>query len=281
MIYKLMDGTRVRVVPMRGENEGTYEFETYHFTPTKVTDSVEYLSGEDARERIAALSIANGIRFGVEYGGGPQLAHTGRPSRLPFRTAVVAASVATVAALGAVVYPNPEAPGYPALSDVVTAPVVTPTPVKPQPYRPTPRPSTHTTREGDREALTQHLVTQSTRPATRRPVAKPPADIRVSFYRDCTGNPQPCIDAGSLTFYAGRILAGHNYMGYQWLSRVPVGRTVRVISGPLAGTYRVYGHLTIGRQGGSIPAFAGSPDLVLQSCEGSGTGFSLLHRVAP
>jgi hypothetical protein len=79
--------------------------------------------------------------------------------------------------------------------------------------------------------------------------------------------------------YAGRILAGHNYMGYQWLSRVPVGRTVRVVSGPLAGTYRVYSHLTINRQGGSIPAFPGSPALVLQTCEGSGTGFSLLHRV--
>jgi hypothetical protein len=79
--------------------------------------------------------------------------------------------------------------------------------------------------------------------------------------------------------YAGNILAGHNYMGYSWLATVPVGRTVRVISGPLAGTYKVYGHLRINRQGGSIPAFPGSPALVLQTCEGSGTGFSLLHRV--
>ncbi|MEU1037638.1 hypothetical protein [Streptomyces sp. NPDC005907] len=283
MIYKLMDGTRVRVVPLRGEAEGTYEFETYRFTPApealRVTDSVEYLSGADAEERIAALRIADAIRFGRVFGGGTQLAHTGRPSRLPFRAAVVAASVATVAAMGVVVHFDPQAPNGPSLSDVVTAPVVTPTPGTPQPYRPTPRPSTHTTREGKREALTRHIVTQSTKPATRRPIAKAPADIRISFYRNCTGNPQPCIDAGSLTFYAGRILAGHNYMGYQWLSRVPVGRTVRVISGPMAGTYRVYGHLAIGRQGGSIPAFAGSPDLVLQSCEGRGTGFSLLHRV--
>ncbi|MFF3312528.1 hypothetical protein [Streptomyces sp. NPDC002952] len=281
MIYKLMGGRRVRVVPMRGEDEGTYEFETYHFAPApdaqRVTDSVEYLSGEDAEARIAALRIGDAIRFGAVYGGGPELASTGRPSRTSFRAGVVAASVATVAAMGVVVYPNPQAPDGPSLADVVTAPVVTPSPVAPKPYRPEP----HTSREGEREALTQrvpHLVTQSTKPATPRPVAKPPADIRVSFYRDCSSSPQPCIDAGALTMYAGRILAGHNYMGYQWLSRVPVGRTVRVVSGPLAGTYKVYGHLTINRQGGQIPDFPGSPSLVLQSCEGDGTGFSLLHR---
>ncbi|MFD5160992.1 hypothetical protein ACFWMJ_23435 [Streptomyces hawaiiensis] len=82
MIYKLMDGTRVRVVALRGENEGTYEFETYHVepgtVPQRVTDSVEYLSGDDARNRVAALTIADGIRFMRVYGGGPQtLARTG------------------------------------------------------------------------------------------------------------------------------------------------------------------------------------------------------------
>ncbi|MET7939698.1 hypothetical protein [Streptomyces sp. NPDC005302] len=285
MIYKLMDGRRIRVVPLRGENEGTFEFETYHVTPApeaqRVTDSVEYLSGDDAESRISALRIGNAIRFGAVYGGGPQLAHTGRPSRAPSRIAGALAVVATVGALSVVTSPDAATPTH--LSDVTTAPVLTPSPTHMTPYRPTPRPSTHTTREGVRATLTAipstSLATPSTRPTKRHPIAKAPADIRITYYRNCTTNPQPCIDAGALTFYAGRILAGHNYMGYQWLSRVPVGRTVRVISGPMAGTYRVYGHLVIPRQGGAIPAFAGSPALVLQACEGSGTGFSLLHRI--
>jgi hypothetical protein len=288
VIYKLMDGTRVRVVALRGENEGTYEFETYHFepgtVPQRVTDSVEYLSGDDARDRVATLSVADGIRFMREYGGQPQtLAHTGRPSRAPARIAGVLASVTTVAALAVVLAPDADAPEYPLLRDVVSAPVVTPSPNSPSPYRPEPRETRRTDRDGKRETLTPSpspsIAKPSTTPATKRPIAKPPADIRISFYRDCSGNPQPCIDAGSLTMYAGRILAGHNYDGYQWLSRVPVGRTVRVISGPLAGTYRVYGHLYIDRQGGAIPSFAGSPELVLQTCEGRGTGFSLLRRM--
>ncbi|MEU1074349.1 MULTISPECIES: hypothetical protein [unclassified Streptomyces] len=150
-----------------------------------------------------------------------------------------------------------------------------------RPYKPEPRVTTGTTRAGERTTLptpTERIATPSTTPAVKHPIPVPPADIRVSFYRDCTGHAQQCIDAGDLTMYAGRILAGHNYMGYQWLSRVPVGRTVRVISGPLAGTYRVYSHMKLNRQGGSIPDF-GPAALVLQTCEGSGTGFSLLRRI--
>jgi hypothetical protein len=210
-----------------------------------------------------------------------RLAHTGRPSRLPIRAAVVAASVATVAALAVAVAPDAQAPASPFLSDVVTAPVVTPSPTRMTPYRPEPRPTSHTTREGERETLTPtpSIAAPSTTPKKRHPIAQPPADIRISYYRVCSAHPQPCIDAGALTMYAGNILAGHNHKGYQWLSRVLVGQTVRVISGPLAGTYRVYGHLRINRQGGSTPPFGGDPALVLQTCEGSGTGFSLLHRL--
>ncbi|AKZ59214.1 exported protein of unknown function [Streptomyces ambofaciens ATCC 23877] len=206
-----------------------------------------------------------------------------RPSRLPFRAAVVTASAATVAALAFTIAPDAQAPDYPRLSDVVSAPVVTPSPNSPSPYRPEPREPRQTTRDEPRKTLTPTpsptVAKPSKTPAVKRPIAKPPADIRISFYRDCTGHAQQCIDAGTLTMYAGKILAGHNYDGYQWLSRVPVGRTVRVISGPLAGTYRVYGHQYIDRQGGKIPAFSGGPDLVLQTCEGEGTGFSLLRRV--
>ncbi|MYR43120.1 hypothetical protein [Streptomyces sp. SID5910] len=210
------------------------------------------------------------------------LAHTGRPSRAPMRIASAAAFVTTLAALGFVVAPDAQAPEYPLLKDVVSAPVMTPSPNSPSPYKPEPQPATHTDRDEERKTLTPSpsptIAKPSSTPATKRP-GKTPADIRISFYRDCTGDPQPCIDAGSLTMYAGHILAGHNYDGYAWLSRVPVGRTVRVISGPLAGTYRVYGHQYIDRQGGAIPTFSGGPDLVLQTCEGDGTGFSLLRRV--
>ncbi|MEU3729944.1 hypothetical protein AB0E81_11125 [Streptomyces sp. NPDC033538] len=205
-----------------------------------------------------------------------------RPSRAPMRIASAAAFVTTLAAFGVVLAPDADAPDYPRLSDVVTAPVVTPSPNSPSPYRPEPREPRKTTRNEERNTLTPTpsptVVKPSKTPATKRPITKPPADIRISFYRDCTGHAQQCIDAGTLTMYAGKILAGHNYDGYQWLSRVPVGRTVRVISGPLAGTYKVYGHRYIDRQGGKIPAFRGSPALVLQTCEGEGTGFSLLRR---
>jgi hypothetical protein len=203
-----------------------------------------------------------------------------RPFR-SFRVAVVTASVAAVTALGVTVAKaaNTQSPLY----DLATAPVVTPSLVRSAPDRPEPHPASHTRRETDRETLTSPLsarmATPSTRPAKRHSVTTPPADIRIGSYRNCSAQPQPCIDGGALTMYAGNILAGHDYMGYQWLSRVPVGRTVDVISGPLEGAYKVYDHLTISRQGGSVPTFPGSPSLVLQTCEGSMTAFSLLHRV--
>lgn len=95
-------------------------------------------------------------------------------------------------------------------------------------------------------------------------------------------DPQPCVDRGPTLYgqpYGPGVIAAHNHMGYQWLSRLPVGRTVVVPSGPVAGTYEVTGHMRLNRQSGALPSF-GSADLVLQSCEGSGTGFSLLRRIA-
>lgn len=131
----------------------------------------------------------------------------------------------------------------------------------------------------------QESHTSRVAPKPRKPIAKAPqkprkafSGVTISGYAWCPSNVQSCIDAGKLTGYNGNYLAGHNYMGYQWLSRVAVGTTVRVTSGPLAGTYRVYGHLHLNRQGGSFPNTGGA-DLVLQSCEGSGTGFSLARRI--
>ncbi|MFB7919351.1 hypothetical protein [Streptomyces sp. NPDC056061] len=206
------------------------------------------------------------------------LATTGRPSRAPLQAAAITAGAATAVALAVVLSTSTDHP----TPTPTTTPHFSRSSSGIEPYRPIPEPRTtsHTSRMRERKALTEreHIAFPSTSPATPHPISTPPADIRISFYRDCTGHAQQCIDAGALTMYAGRILAGHNYNGYQWLSRVPVNRTVHVIHGPLAGTYQVYGHLRIGRQGGAIPTFPGSPDLILQTCEGSGTGFSLLRR---
>ncbi|MCQ6554736.1 hypothetical protein NPS70_16240 [Streptomyces sp. C10-9-1] len=204
-----------------------------------------------------------------------------KPSRLPFRAALVAASTVTVAAL-VVALPTPPDESPDAWPSMGTVPVVTDAPPSSLPYRPEPRPTSHTTRAGERATLTpsptESIAKPAATPSRTRAIPTAPADIRITFYRDCTGHAQSCIDDGHLTMYGGQILAGHNYMGYQWLSRVAVGRTVRVIDGPLSGTYRVYDHMRINRQGGAIPDF-GRAALVLQTCEGSGTGFSLLERV--
>lgn len=136
-------------------------------------------------------------------------------------------------------------------------------------------------------AATRRVVSASRKPSP----SKSPAPVRkaarrahrasvtvISRYVSCPTEYQGCIDRGNLTLYHGNILAGHNYLGWQWLAEVPTGRTVRVISGQVAGTYRVFSHLRLNRQGGAFPDFRGAA-LVLQSCEGSGTGFSLLRRV--
>lgn len=121
-------------------------------------------------------------------------------------------------------------------------------------------------------------------PSTVRSALKSSVKVTtIGSYRNCSGFAQSCIDKGYLTWYwpGAPTLAGHNYMGYQWLSRLPVGRVVKVTSGPLKGTYRVYDHAWSKRAkaGGQFPAKAERADLVLQTCEPSGTGFSLLRRV--
>ncbi|MGP3750835.1 hypothetical protein [Streptomyces sp. IBSNAI001] len=233
---------------------------------------------------VSTYSLDGECWFPVSYDVGEEaivmreeLAVTGRPSKMPLRVATGTAFAVTALALVAVLSPPADAPEAPALAPV---PYFSVTSDGIKPYRPTvePRPSSHTTRAGERKALTKESIARpSSTPAAPHPIATPPADIRITYYTDCTGHAQECIDEGTLTMYGGRILAGHNFDGYQWLSRVPVGRTVRVIRGPLAGTYEVYGHQRVNRQGGEIPEFDGAPDLVLQTCEGAGTGFTLLR----
>jgi hypothetical protein len=66
VIYKLSDGTRVRVKST--ENDGEYEFETYVFEPAKRTINVTRRAGTDAQEAISSLYVADAIRFGQQYG---------------------------------------------------------------------------------------------------------------------------------------------------------------------------------------------------------------------
>ncbi|AKA61711.1 hypothetical protein SEA_YDN12_44 [Streptomyces phage YDN12] len=199
----------------------------------------------------------------------------------PARIGTLTAAAAFLAAAAAVVGPVDQAAAPSAADSRVRLSAV----AVPQPER---KPAAQPPRAERRAAVqaTPQRPRQSAAPKPRRARTAPPTPsaVHIGGYRDCTGNPQPCIDQGrGLTLY-GRdvgvnILAARNYHGYQWLSRVALGRTVVVASGQLAGSYRVTGHMRLNRQSGPIPSFGGA-DLVLQSCEGRGTGFSLLRRIS-
>lgn len=91
---------------------------------------------------------------------------------------------------------------------------------------------------------------------------------------------QRCIDQGKLTLYKPsgvKTLAGHNYMGWYWIDDLPKGRKVVIKSGSLKGTYKVYGHAKVYDK--KFPKSGLGADVALQTCEGSGIGFSFLRRV--
>lgn len=106
---------------------------------------------------------------------------------------------------------------------------------------------------------------------------------RYAYCGDAVDSAQRCIDDGSLTLYhpAGvSTLAGHNYLGWDWMDDLPVGRKVVIGSGSLKGTYRVFGHgqSRRGSQGGRFPAVGLGASVALQTCTSTGTGFSFLRR---
>lgn len=93
---------------------------------------------------------------------------------------------------------------------------------------------------------------------------------------------QAAVDEGGLVTWMTEpacLLAGHDYAGWAWMSEVPTGTRVEVTTGPCAGTYEVYGHRWQGTRGGAVPAWVGGVDLVLQTCEPIGSGFTLARRV--
>ena len=124
----------------------------------------------------------------------------------------------------------------------------------------------------------KRATTTSARP--RHAVASPRAQgtITISHYVDAPGS-QSQIDKCHLVLWTHSPLwlAGHNWCGYQWMAFVPTGTTIVVTGGAAAGRYVVTGHVTLHRQSGSLPSL--SADLVLQTCVGSSTGLTLLHRV--
>jgi hypothetical protein len=95
---------------------------------------------------------------------------------------------------------------------------------------------------------------------------------------------QGVVDTGKLVTWMTSpvcLLAGHNTMGWAWMDDLATGTRVRVVAGPCAGLYEVYGHRSQSRKGGPVPAWMSAPelDLVLQTCKTRGMGFSLLRRV--
>lgn len=133
--------------------------------------------------------------------------------------------------------------------------------------------------------VVRHAATPKPKAAPPKPAPRPVVaraatarTITISRYVDAPGS-QKAIDACNLVLWshAPLWLAAHNYCGFQWLSSVPTGTTVRVTSGAAAGTFVVTGHVLLNRQGGVMPAL--KADLVLQTCVGSSTGLTLLRRV--
>jgi hypothetical protein len=91
---------------------------------------------------------------------------------------------------------------------------------------------------------------------------------------------QRCIDQGKLTLYypsGVKTLAGHNYKGWYWIDDLPNGRIVKIQSGGLKGTYKVYGHAKVYDK--KFPKSGLGAAVALQTCEDSGIGFSFLRRV--
>ncbi len=114
-------------------------------------------------------------------------------------------------------------------------------------------------------------------PTSTKPKATP-KPITISRYTNAPGS-QAAVDDCKLVLWTTRPmwLAAHNHCGYQWLATVPTGTVVTVTTGVAAGTYVVTGHIRLARQSGSLPA--PKADLVLQTCVGTGTGFTLARRV--
>ena len=94
---------------------------------------------------------------------------------------------------------------------------------------------------------------------------------------------QATVDKGKLVTWMTSptcLLAGHDFMGWDWIDTIETDTVVKVTTGPCAGTYKIVGHKWQSQKGGPVPAWMSNYDLIFQTCTGkSGMGFSLAERV--
>src|SRR5690606_38397100 len=92
---------------------------------------------------------------------------------------------------------------------------------------------------------------------------------------------QALVETGALVLWGTgpAHVAGHDNMGWSWLDDIPTGTTTEITCGPATGTYKAVDHSGVSYQGGSAPGWFNNYDLVLQTCKGSGTGFTMAQRI--
>jgi|SRR5690606_27821176 len=91
---------------------------------------------------------------------------------------------------------------------------------------------------------------------------------------------QKAVDTGDLILWGDSPwhVAGHQNMGWDFLDAIPSGSTIQITCGPATGTYKAVGHKGVNYQGGYEPSWFNDYDLVLQTCAGSGTGFTVAMK---
>jgi hypothetical protein len=116
-------------------------------------------------------------------------------------------------------------------------------------------------------------------PAEAQP--ETPEQPRVSLCPTDARGDQSAIDTGALVLWrdAPYLLAAHEHMGWSWLDEVAPGTIIEVTCGDSAGTYEAVGNDYVDEQGGSMPGYFTEYDLVLQTCSGDGSGFTLARRL--
>lgn len=114
---------------------------------------------------------------------------------------------------------------------------------------------------------------------TKRPKKESSSDISLCP-RTAYGS-QKAVDTGDLILWGDSPwhVAGHQDMGWDFLDAIPSGSTIKITCGPATGTYKAVGHKGVGYQGGYAPSWFNDYDLVLQTCAGSGTGFTVAQKV--
>lgn len=70
MIYHTPGGFRTRVTT-NADDPTAKDFEEYTFEPEKVVHATYMLPADEAAEKVAELRVLDAVRFGLQYGAGP------------------------------------------------------------------------------------------------------------------------------------------------------------------------------------------------------------------